>query len=438
MEKLINFLEEKFVPVAQKIGSQRHLAAVRDGFVALMPLVIAGSMAVLLNSVLFKDTAGGGLIATWFNINAETNALWAFFGNQLVPIMNNIWWGTFAMLALVLSFTIGYSLAKSYNVTPLSTGVVTLAGYIAIMPQGAPDTWGNIHWVYTNFGALLASIVISLIISQIFCFLVKKNVVITMPDGVPPAVGKAFAAILPGIVAITVAAAVPQILVAIGSERNIFEIISSVTNPLQGLGQNVFGAAIYVFFIGLFWFFGLHGGNTMYPIGSAIYLAPLGENQAALEAGKEMPHIFTMAFFDSYVHLGGAGATLALLIVIFLVSKREDYRAVAKISVGPSFFEINEPVMYGLPIVLNPILLIPFLFVPVVLTFSAYFFTLIGLASKTYLVIPWVTPPVLAAFLATGGSFGSALVALINLVLACLMYYPFVLLSNREKERENA
>jgi len=436
MNGLINFLEEKFVPVAQKVGSQKHLVAVRDGFIALMPLVIAGSMAVLLNAVLFRDVNGGGLIATWLEIDASTNALWGFFAEYLIPVMGNIWWGTFAMLALFLSFTIGYSLGKSYDVSPLSTGVVSIAGYIAIQPQGAPGTWGNISWAYTNFGALLAAVLLSLIISQIFVTLMRKNITIKLPDNVPPAVGKAFAAIIPGLVAITVAAAVPVILGGFGVEKNVFELIALVTEPLKALGQNVFAAMIYVFFISLFWFFGLHGGNMMGAVTNALYLDPLGANQLAAEAGQELPHIFTTTFFDSYVHLGGAGASLALLLVIFLVSKREDYKAVSKIAFSGSLFQINEPVMYGLPVVLNPILLIPFMIIPMILTFNAWLFTLIGIAGRTYVAIPWVTPPVLGAFLSTGGHIGSAFVALLNLVIACVIYYPFVLLSNKEVEEK--
>lgn len=431
MNVFIQWLEEKFVPVAQKIGSQRHLVAVRDGFIALMPLVIAGSLAVLLNNVIFQPWS---LFADWFNVSAD-NALWEFFGTYFVPVMGNIWWGTFAILALVLTFTIGYSLAKSYDVNPLNTAVVTLAGYIALVPQGVPGTWGNIGWQYTNFGALLAAIIIALVIAQVFIFLMKKNITIKLPDNVPPAVGAAFAAIIPGLIAITVGAAVPVVLGLI-TDLNIFEVIGQITEPLLEMGQSLGFALVYVFLISLFWFFGLHGGNMMGAVTSAVYLPSLGENLVAAEAGNAIPHIFTPSFFDSFVHLGGAGASLSLLIVIFLVSKRKDYREVSKIALGGSIFQINEPVMYGLPVVLNPILFIPFMTIPLVLTVNAWFWTVIGFAGKTYVAIPWVTPPVIGAFLSTGGSFGAAIVALMNLVIAAAIYYPFILLSNRQEDVE--
>lgn len=431
MQVFIEWLEEKFVPVAQKIGSQRHLVAVRDGFIALMPLVIAGSLAVLLNNVIF---APWSLLADWFN--SGDTALWEFFGKYFQPVMGNIWWGTFAILALVLTFTIGYSLGKSYDVNPLSTAVVTLAGYVALTPQGVEGTWGNIGWQYTNFGALLPAVIIALVVAQVFTMLMRANITIKLPDNVPPAVGKAFAAIIPGVIAITIGGFVPVFFGFFG-DVTVFEFFWKITDPLLEAGQNVFFAMFYVLLIGFFWFFGLHGGNMMGAVTSAVYLPSLGENQLAAEAGEALPHVFTPAFFDSFVHLGGAGASLALLVVIFIASKRKDYREVSKIAVGGSIFQINEPVMYGLPVVLNPILLIPFLIIPVILTFNAWFFTaVIPLAGRTYVAIPWVTPPVLGAFLSTGGSFGAALVALMNFAIACVIYYPFVLLSNKEVDAE--
>ncbi len=436
MEKLLIWLETNIMPTAQKIGSQKHLVAIRDGFVALMPLVIAGSLAVLLNSILFKDAAAGGLIAGWLDISKESNMIWRFFAH-FIPVMGNIWWGTFAFMALILTFTIGYSLANQNDVNPLATGVVTIGGYIALTPQGVEGTWGNLGWQYTNFGALLAAVILALFIAQIFIWLMRSGLTIKLPDGVPPAVGKAFAAIIPGFVAILVASVIPLIISQF-SDKNIFLLLTdTVINPLLSAGQSLIFALVYVFLIGLFWFFGLHGGNMFGPVTNGVYLPALGNNQAIIEktatAGTEL-QVFTPAFFDSFVHLGGAGAIIGLLIAIFWASKREDYKAVSKVSLPASTFQISEPAMYGLPIVLNPLLFIPFLLIPLVLTTVAYFATLAGIAGYTYVAIPWTTPPVLGAFLSTGGSFGAALTALVNLILAVILYYPFVMMANKHED----
>lgn len=440
MEKLILWMEQHFVPIAAKIGAQRHLVAIRDGFIALMPLVMAGSFAVLLNNLFFTPES---LVAKWGNLSVETSGYLQFTTKYLQPFMGNIWWGTFAILALVLVFTIAYSLAKSYDVNPLSAAVVAVAGYLSLTPQGVTvtledgstlSTWGNFGVQYFNFGALLTAIIITLIITQIFVFLMRKNITFKLPDNVPPAVGRAFAAIIPGVLAITVASIVPIIFSMLNEakvlvETNIFDLLNRfITQPFMNLSQNPFSAIVYVLVIQVFWFFGLHGGNMLGAITDSIYLPAVAANAEGAQ------NVFTKVFFDSFVHIGGAGATLAIVIVILIASKRKDWREITKIAGGASVFQINEPVMFGIPVVLNPILIIPFLIVPVVLTTIAYFATVTGLVAYTNVVVPWVTPVGLSGFLATSGDWRAIVLALVNLAIACGIYYPFILLGNRMEE----
>lgn len=438
MEKFIKWMEKHFIPVAAKIGGQRHLVAIRDGFIALMPLVMAGSFAVLLNNVLFTPAS---LVANWFGLKPETSGYLKFTTKYLQPLMGNIWWGTFAVLSLVLVFTVAYSLAKSYDINPLSAAVVAVAGFLALTPQGVTitladgkttqGTWGNFGWQYFNFGALLTAIIVTLVITQIFVALMKRNITIKLPDNVPPAVGRAFAAIIPGLIAIIVGAFVPVFFTIINSSSNLFDVITKfITDPFMHLSQNPLSAIIYVLMIQILWFFGLHGGNMMGAITSAIYLPAVAANATGAH------NVFTSVFFDSFVHLGGAGATLSLVIAILFASKRKDWREISKLAGGAAVFQINEPIMFGLPVVLSPILIIPFLVVPVVLTLTAYLATISGFIHYTNVIVPWVTPVGLSAFLATSGDFKAALVAIINLVIAIIIYYPFVVLANRTEQIE--
>lgn len=441
MEKFIKWMEKHFVPVAAKIGSQRHLVSIRDGFIALMPLVMAGSFAVLLNNVFLKADA---LIPGWLKLDAQTNGYLKFTGKYLVPLMGNIWWGTFAVLSLVLVFTIAYTLAKSYDVNPLSAAVVAVAGFLALTPQGVtvalPEgvkladgatkmgTWGNFGWQYFNFGSLLTAIIVTLVITEVFVKLMKKNITIKLPDNVPPAVGRAFAAIIPGVIAIIIGAFVPVLFTMFNSTSNLFDVITKfITDPFMNLSQNPFSAIIYVLMIQILWFFGLHGGNMMGAITNAIYLPAVAANATG---GK---NVFTSVFFDSFVHLGGAGATLALVIAIFLASKRKDWREISKFGGPASIFQINEPIMFGLPVVLSPVLIIPFMIVPVVLTLVAYLATVSGLVAYTNVIVPWVTPVGISAFLATSGDFKALLLALVNLAIAVVIYYPFIIMANRHE-----
>lgn len=439
MEKFIKWMEKHFIPIAARIGAQRHLVAVRDGFIALMPLVMAGSFAVLLNNVFLKPDAL--FPQKVFNLNPDTSGYLKFTGKYLVPLMGNIWWGTFAVLALVLVFTIAYQLAKSYEVNPLSAAVVAVAGFLALTPQGVTvtladgkttqGTWGNFGWQYFNFTALLTAIIVTLVITEIFVKLMKRNITIKMPDNVPPAVGHAFAAVIPGLVAIVVGSFVPVFFTIINSSSNLFDVITKfITDPFMHLSQNPFSAIIYVLMIQILWFFGLHGGNMMGPITSAIYLPALAANTGGAH------NVFTSVFFDSFVHLGGAGATLALVIAIFMASKRKDWREISKLAGPAAIFQINEPMMFGLPVVLSPVLIIPFMVVPVVLTIISYFATISGLVAYTNVVVPWVTPVGISAFLATSGDIKAALLALINLAIAVVIYYPFIIIANRDVSDE--
>ena len=412
MERFMNWMEEKFVPIAGRIGSQRHLAAIRDGFVGIMPIVLAGSFAVLLNNT----------------IGAWVPAIGAILG----PINGNVWWGTFAMLGLLATFSIGYNLSKGYGEDGLAGGLISVASFLVTLPQSHGDAgWGYLHWGYLDANGLFTGIIVALIATEIFVKLTKRGLIIKMPDSVPPAVGKAFASVVPGFIAIFVFGTITYIITTLGG-GSLYEIIfNTIQKPLMGLGQGMLSVILIPILISMFWFFGVHGANIFEPIMQTIYMPALTENYEAVLNGLKAPNLITKSFFDSFVNIGGAGATLALIIAVFIVvRKREDYKQVAKLSLAPGIFNINESVMYGLPVVLNPILFIPFLIVPGVLSTIAYLATASGLVPATYILAPWITPVGIGAWMATGGSgFGSimaALLSIFNLIVAILIYLPFV------------
>ncbi|WP_353095331.1 PTS sugar transporter subunit IIC [Tissierella praeacuta] len=423
MNGFMRWIENKFVPVAGKIGSQRHLAAIRDGFVGIMPIVLAGSFAVLLNNTL------GELVPA--------------IGKVLGPINGNVWWGTLAMLGLLATFSIGYNLAKSYGEDGLSAGLISVASFITTLPQAHGDAgWGYLHWGYLDANGLFTGIIVALIATEIFVKLTKRGLTIKMPDTVPSAVGRAFASVLPGFIAIFLFGILTYIINAaeLGSLYDI--IFNLIQKPLMGLTQGMIAVILIPIIMNFLWFLGVHGANIFEPIMQSVYLPALTDNYNAIMAGEKAPHLITKAFFDSFVHLGGSGATLALIVAIFIVvRKRKEYKEVAKLSLPLGIFQINESVIYGLPIVLNPILFIPFLIVPGVLTLVAYIATATGIVPPTYVQIPWITPVGIGAFLATGakgiGSFMAALLAILNFVIAIIIYLPFVKAAEKQAiERE--
>lgn len=420
MEKFMDFMERKFVPVAAKIGGQRHLVAIRDGFASIMPLILAGSMSVLLKNTIFE---------------------WITPLQGLIPICDQVWWGSLAIMTLLVVFSVGYNLAKFYEVDPLAAGLIAVGAYFATLPQSHGEAgWGYIHWGYLQATGLFTGLIVALIATEIFVKLIKRDLTIKMPEEVPPAVGRAFAAVIPGTLTMLTFGIVFFIVDKLGGVSLYDVIQESIQKPLEGLSQGVGSAMLAAILINLFWFFGLHGANILDPVMNALYLPALTANEQAIAAGLEAPNVITRVFFDTYVHLGGSGATLALIIAIFIASKnRKEYREVAKLSAPSGLFQINEPMMFGIPIVLNPILFIPFIITPGVLTLIAYIGTATGFAPPTYLVIPWTTPPIIGAFLATGAtsaSWRAAVLAAINLVVAVLIYLPFVKLADRRREKQ--
>ncbi len=428
MNGFSNWMELKFVPVAAKIGSEKHLVAIRDAFIAVMPITMAGSIATLLN-VFCRDLWAPGML----NNAAVPEAM-----NWLISINGNVWWGTNAMFALVFVFAIGYHLSKAYDVNPMAGGLIAFSSLLAATPQGVEGTWGNIPWQYTSAAGLFTALIVGMIATLIYVLLTKKNITIKMPDSVPPAVSKAFAAIIPGTVAIYVFGLIAYLVstnAAVLGASSLGDLISLyIQTPFLAISQGLPLVIISSLFVGIFWFFGLHGTNVLAPVLDGVYKVALLENQSAFQSGvavADLEYIWTRGSFDAYAWMGGAGCTLALVIALLLLSKREDEKAVAMMAAPMGIFNINEPVMFGIPIVLSPVYFIPFVFISPILVTIGYAATFFGLVPPVFLEIPWIMPPVIYAFLATGGSIAAAAVSLFNLVLAIFLWAIFVKLANK-------
>ncbi|MFV0393907.1 MAG: PTS sugar transporter subunit IIC [Coprobacillaceae bacterium] len=435
MKSFTNWMEQHFVPVAAKIGSQKHLVAIRDAFIAIMPVTMAGAVATLLN-VFFRD-----LPNEWWG---EGNS---FVSSDIVQgiigVNGNVWWGTLAIISLVFVFALGYYIAKAYKAPALAGGVITIAAFIAVTPQAITvvsaageeiGAWGNVNYAYLNSSGLFTALIVGLLASIIYSKLINANITIKLPDSVPPAVSKAFTAIIPGLIAIYLCAIISY-LIGLGTGKAIGDLILEyIQQPFLSLSQG-FGAVIIVIIaVQLFWFFGIHGTNVLAPVLDGVYLTATNANNAAYTAGtavSKLPYLWTRGSFDAYVWMGGAGCTIALIIAIFIFSKRDEARAIAKLSAPMGAFNINEPVMFGMPIVLNPVYFIPWMIVPIILTVIAYGATALGIVPPVFTPVPWVMPPVVYAFLATGGSIAAAILSLINLAIAVLIWGVFVIIGNK-------
>ena len=183
----------------------------------------------------------------------------------------------------------------------------------------------------------------------------------------------------------------------------------------------------------VFWVIGIHGNQMIKPIREPLLIAAITANADAFASGQPLPNVITMPFWDMYMSFGGSGCTLGLLIAILLISKRDDMRAITKLSLPCAIFNINEPVIFGMPVMLNPILAIPFIITPLVTGTIGYFATVSGFAAKAVVYIPWPTPPIFSAWLATAGDFGAVITQIVCIVVSVLIYLPFVKMSNKQK-----
>lgn len=293
---------------------------------------------------------------------------------------------------------------------------------------------------YMAAQGLFVAIVLGLLNGYVYAWFINRDIQIKLPDSVPPAVARSFSAIIPGAVIITFWLIIFGLLDTFGLP-NIHAIAQVVLGkPLGLLGNNIFGTMILVTLNSLFWFVGIHGGNVVNSVMQPVWLANLDANREAYQAGLELPHIFTSSFMDNFVYIGGGGATLGLVLVLgYLARKKktsQQTKVLAPITVVPGLFNINEPTMFGLPIVLNVLLVVPFVLAPIVKVIVAYFAMASGLVPFTRTVATWTMPIIISGFLTTSSLMGAVL-QIVIVILDILLYLPFFLaVEKRFKQQE--
>ena len=413
-DKFNVFLEEKFMPVAAKVGSQKHVQAIRDGLVLSMPLTIAGSIFLILAFLpisgydeFMKEIFGDG-----------------WMGKVLYPVR-----GTFDIMAIFGCIGVSYRLAEKNKVDCLSSVALALMTFMILTPFKVSfmnNTVEAIPLMYTGSAGLFGAIISSIISVEIYTWFIRKNIVIKMPENVPPAVAKSFVALIPTLALMT-GTLIVRLILENTSLQNVHELLKVIlTTPLKTLVGSWWGLAIIIAVIQLFWIAGLHGSTIILGIIGPV-LGLLGDqNRLAYEAGAEIPNIIGGPFFDIFISLGGGGGTFALAFLLAFVSRSRQLKEIGKISVGAAFFNINEPIIFGLPIVMNPYLIIPFFITPLVTGLIGYFSVATGLLPKLPgISVPWTTPPLISGYLASIGSFRYVILQVILIVIGMIIYLPF-------------
>ncbi|MEH7415012.1 PTS transporter subunit EIIC [Neobacillus drentensis] len=441
---MMNIIDQFIMPFANKLGNNRHLLAIRDALVGMISITMIGSLAVLFNNL--GSVPGVG--------KYYQNLMVSIFGKNWNTLGGDIWWGTLAFMTVFAVFGISYKLAKSYGDDGFEAMLIAAASFFLLIPQVAnvtmtPDggkavtggAWGFINWGYFNATSLFTGIIVAIVATEIFVRLAKvKYLVIKLPDGVPPAVARSFAKLLPGMATIFIMGLLGLILRTFISDGVYLNdwINKVLVSPLTGAVDSMAFSILIVLLVHLFWMLGLHGPNILGGITTPL-LTKLGQENVNMYAkgvdDLSQYHILAGNFLDAFVYLGGSGATLGLIIAMFIAGRKRNKQLLA-LGTPPGIFQINEPILFGLPIVLNPLWIIPFILGPIIMTIVAYSAVSLGLVHPVVADIPWVTPAILGGLLATGGHISGAILAAVNLAISIVVYIPFVMAQGRVEAKK--
>lgn len=426
-------LETRLMPLAEIISKNKYLISIRDGFLINMPLLIIGSFFMLINNF---------PIQSWINWLRATE----INGNSLSTMLAIPTDATFTIMAIFVVLGIGYNFSKQVKVNPIFGAVVSLMSWFMLMPyttfftpEGAAEAVkvSSIPLDWIGSKGIFIGILCAFGAVHAYRWVLNKGWIIKMPAGVPPTVGQSFAALIPITVVILV-----FLVISIGFSLtpwgNAFDFVFKfLQTPLLHVGDSLGAMVILYLFAHVLWFFGIHGTNITDSVFRPILITLSADNLAALQAGTPLPHIINTQFQDLFATYGGGGSTLSLLIAMLLFCKSKRISQLGKLAIVPGIFGINEPVIFGLPIVLNPTIFIPFVFLPMFNIIVTYTVMKIGIVPICNgVVMPWTTPPIISGFLSSGWQ-GAAL-QVVMIAIGIIVYLPFIKTMDKQYLKEEA
>lgn len=422
-------LQNVLLSISSKVETNKYLGSIKEAFTMFVPFIIVGSFGSMLNILV---SGANGL------------AQWVPWLSNLSPAFTAINFVTISCMSLPIAFLIGYKLAEKENLPQLESGLIGLLSYLAVCPNTISTVVEGLKdpVVVNGLGAgvigaqgLFVSMIMSMVAVKFFGLLTNIDAIkIKMLDSVPTGIARSFNILIPIFIIIT-AFSVGGCLfnTFTGNYLNVW-IYNIIQLPLQALANTTGGILVLALANQLFWFLGIHGGMVIEGVRGPLSAAGLAENISAVQAGGVATNILTRGFWTSFVVVGGGGITLSLLIAIFIFSKREDHKSIAKFSLIPGICGINEPVVFGLPLVLNPIFAIPFILNSVIAAFIAVVATNIGFLTCGVLDCPPGLPVFVTGFISYG--IHGIIVQAIILIVTFIIWVPFVLMSNKQAKLE--
>lgn len=441
-EKISQFMDEKLSTPMAKLAEQRHLRAIRDGIIATLPLIIVSSMFMV--------------IAFLPNQMPETWAITQFIKENQFKILLPYRMSMYIM-TLYAVFGIGYSLARSYKLDGLSGGIMAeLAYLLTIIPKlvpaasdavkelaaTSPDLQSYLDSAASGFvipmgslgsGGMFIGIIAAIFAVEVFRFTETKNFKISMPPQVPASVARSFEALVPTAIILIVVSAITMFIGV-----DVHGIMTKLVAPLVSATDTLPSVLVIIFIGMLFWTFGIHGWSIVGTVARPLWLTLLDNNSAAWAVGDAIPHIGPEPFYQWFIMIGGSGTTIGLAILFLLKSKSAYGKALGKTAFIPAIFNINEPMIFGAPIVLNPILMIPFIIAPMLSATVAWLATSLGLVNRVVALAPWTLPGPIGAYLATGGDWRGAVLNIALILLSIVIYLPFFRIYDNKLKAEES
>lgn len=441
--KLTHFMDTKLSTPMAKLAEQRHLRAIRDGIIATLPIIVVASMfmvfAFLPNS----------LPADW----GITQFIKENQGTILLPYRMSMF-----IMTLYSVFGIGYSLAKSYDLDGLSGGILAeLSFLLTIIPKAVavpkvvtelaktnPDLEKFVSglpkgWVMPmpslGSAGMFVGILAAFFAVEVYRFTQKSGFKISMPPQVPASVARSFEALTPTVIVLLAMATLTMFY-----KVNVHDIVNQLVKPLVSASDSLPSVLVIVFLTQFFWSFGIHGMSIVGSLARPLWVILLDKNVEAFAAGVRGVNLPTTApepFYQWFVWIGGAGSTIGLAICL-LFARSTYLKALGRTSIVPALFNINEPLIFGMPLVLNPTLMIPFILVPVLNAVVAWVAFSTGLVQKVVASATWTLPGPIGAFFATGSDVRGAILSCALIVLSIVVYFPFFKMYDNQMLQQEA
>lgn len=424
---VIDKFSDKLIDIAEKVDDNKYLSAIKNSFTIFLPFVVIGSFASLFANIICSTDVG---LAKFIPALASLSG-----GFKAIN------YGTIGMISVYVCFFIGMQLAKRNKTPEIVTGALCVVSFISVVPnvvsvafEDVVQTGAGLANTVTGAQGLFIAMILSIVVSEIFSMFNKiERIKIKMPKEVPSGIATGFNVLIPAFIAVMVVSVLGSVFQMITGNYLNEWIYAVVQAPLQVVFQTPGGIIILIIIMQLFWFLGIHGGLVLFPIRQPLVIAALATNMTLVEQGLPATEAITDTFWIAFTVFGGGGIAFALLLDLLIFGKRKEEKQIAKVSLIPGLFGISEPLVFGLPIVLNPTYFIPFIFGSALSTGVALLAVNIGFLTPSIVSVPVGLPPIITAFLGFG--IQGVIVQLIALALCMLLYFPFVMLSNKQYEK---